>query len=161
MFLCVLLACDFPLRTREDGWTRNDRRLRNGQQGNFRNSVSLPCLFLPKQKRRFRWKKERTKLSLRSDWAATMENNDSIISREKIDQAAVWLGSAVSSAFFSSLERFSCVNVATSDPDNDEDDDDYYSTTTATPTAASTTTTSPPSIQIDGKKTNDVSNLPV
>ncbi|KAG5014592.1 hypothetical protein JHK82_020273 [Glycine max] len=95
-----------------------------------------------------------------------MENNDSIISREKIDQAAVWLGSAVSSAFFSSLERFSCVNVATSDPDNDDDDDDYYSTTTATPTSASTTTTTalattPPSVQVNGQKTNDdVSNLP-
>ncbi|TKY60757.1 Trehalase 1 [Spatholobus suberectus] len=96
-----------------------------------------------------------------------MENNGSLISKEKIDQVAMWLGSTVSSAFFSSLERFSCVNIATSDPDNDDDDDDdYYSTTAATPTAASTATavnhnTNPPSAEINGQNTNDVSNLPV
>jgi hypothetical protein len=90
-----------------------------------------------------------------SDWAATMENNGSMI-----DQVATWVGSTVSSAFFSSLERFSCVNVATSDPeDNDEDDEDYSSVTT-TPTATTTPTTvnNPnPSVQ----NTNDVTNLPV
>ncbi|KAE9614052.1 hypothetical protein Lalb_Chr05g0223911 [Lupinus albus] len=94
--------------------------------------------------------------------ATTEENNNvngGIISKEKIDQVATWVGSTVSSAFFSSLERFSCVNVATSDPDNDDDDDDdYYSTTTATTT---TTTTSPPVVQVNGHNTNDVSNLPV
>ncbi|RDX83450.1 hypothetical protein CR513_35623, partial [Mucuna pruriens] len=97
-----------------------------------------------------------------------MENNGNLTSREKIDQVAMWLGSTVSSAFFSSLERFSCVNIATSDPDNDDDDDDYYSTTANTPTAASTAlatttvTTSPPSVQVNnGQSTNDVSNLPI
>ncbi|XP_027342899.1 uncharacterized protein LOC113855456 [Abrus precatorius] len=93
-----------------------------------------------------------------------MENNGGLISKEKIDQVATWVGSTVSSAFFSSLERFSCVNIATSDPDNDDDDDDYSSTTT-TPTAAATTTTTatanPPSAPVNGHKTNDVSNLPV
>jgi hypothetical protein len=51
-----------------------------------------------------------------------MENNNySIISREKLDQVASWVGSTVSSAFFSSLERFSCVNLSTADPDDDDD----------------------------------------
>ena len=93
-----------------------------------------------------------------------MENNGSIISREKIDQVATWVGSTVSSAFFSSLERFSCVNVSTSDPDNDDDDDDYstISTPTTTAAAATTTTTSNPSaVQVNGQTTNDVANLPV
>ncbi|XP_014509645.1 uncharacterized protein LOC106768817 [Vigna radiata var. radiata] len=90
-----------------------------------------------------------------------MDNNGS---DWKIDQVAMWLGSTVSSAFFSSLERFSCVNVATSDPDNDDDDEDYYSTTTATPTAATTPTainSNPASAPVNAEKTNDVSNLPV
>jgi hypothetical protein len=110
-----------------------------------------------KQKRPFRLSKKRKRIStdFGSDWAATMENNGSMI-----DQVATWVGSTVSSAFFSSLERFSCVNVATSDPeDNDEDDEDYSSVTT-TPTAAITPTTvniPNPSVQ----NTNDVTNLPV
>ncbi|KAL5052800.1 hypothetical protein RYX36_033482, partial [Vicia faba] len=89
-----------------------------------------------------------------SDRAATMENNGSLISREKIDQMATWLGSTVSSAFFSSLERFSCVNVATSDPYNDEDDDDDYSVSTTATTAVNNPNTSV-------QNTNDVANLPV
>ncbi|CAL5214997.1 unnamed protein product [Lathyrus oleraceus] len=83
-----------------------------------------------------------------------MENNGSLISREKIDQMATWVGSTVSSAFFSSLERFSCVNVATSDPDNDEDDDDDYSGSTT-----ATTTVDNPNSSV--QNTNDVANLPV
>ncbi|GMN31413.1 hypothetical protein TIFTF001_003252 [Ficus carica] len=50
-----------------------------------------------------------------------MENNNSIVTREKLDQVAVWLGATVSSAFFSSLERFSCVNLTTDDDDDDDD----------------------------------------
>ncbi|XP_059443986.1 uncharacterized protein LOC132175912 [Corylus avellana] len=54
-----------------------------------------------------------------------MENNNySIISREKLDQVASWVGSTVASAFFSSLERFSCVNLSTADPDDDDDPDE-------------------------------------
>lgn len=57
-----------------------------------------------------------------------MENGNnnalSIISREKLDQVAAWVAATMSSAFFSSLERFSCVNIATNDLDDDEDDDD-------------------------------------
>ncbi|CAL0312565.1 unnamed protein product [Lupinus luteus] len=102
--------------------------------------------------------------------ATTEENNNvngGIISKETIDHVATWVGSTVSSAFFSSLERFSCVNVTTSDPDDDDDDDDDFSTTTSiTPTATATTTTtttttSPPVVQVNGHNTNDVSNLPV
>ncbi|EXC14448.1 hypothetical protein L484_007815 [Morus notabilis] len=51
-----------------------------------------------------------------------MENGNGIVSREKLDQVALWLSATVSSAFFSSLERFSCVNVTT---DDDEEDDDH------------------------------------
>ncbi|GAU11827.1 hypothetical protein TSUD_75780 [Trifolium subterraneum] len=84
-----------------------------------------------------------------------MENNGSMI-----DQVATWVGSTVSSAFFSSLERFSCVNVATSDPeDNDEDDEDYASAIN-TPTAA-TTPTAANNPNSSAQNTNDVSNLPV
>ncbi|XP_050378048.1 uncharacterized protein LOC126795248 [Argentina anserina] len=50
-------------------------------------------------------------------------NNNAIISRETIDQVAGWVSATVSSAFFSSLERFSCVNVATVDADDDDDDE--------------------------------------
>lgn len=54
-----------------------------------------------------------------------MENNNySILSREKLDQVATWVGSTVASAFFSSLERFSCVNLSTADPDDDDDEDE-------------------------------------
>ncbi|CAK9310885.1 unnamed protein product [Citrullus colocynthis] len=56
-----------------------------------------------------------------------MENTDnnalSILSREKLDQVAAWVAATMSSAFFSSLERFSCVNIATNDLDDEDDDD--------------------------------------
>ncbi|KAE8647837.1 hypothetical protein Csa_000196 [Cucumis sativus] len=58
-----------------------------------------------------------------------MENTDnnalSILSREKLDQVAAWVAATMSSAFFSSLERFSCVHVATNELDDDDDDDDH------------------------------------
>lgn len=47
-----------------------------------------------------------------------MEDNNG----SKIDQLASWLGATLASAFFSSLERFSCVNVSTTDLDEDEDE---------------------------------------
>ena len=37
------------------------------------------------------------------------EDGNSIMSREKLDQVATWVDSTVTSAFFSFLERFSCV----------------------------------------------------
>ena len=81
-----------------------------------------------------------------SDFAVTMESSNGILSREKIDQMATWVGSTVSSTFFSSLERFSCINISTTDPD-DDDDDDYHDAVTSPPTVA--------------VNSNDVSNLPV
>lgn len=36
------------------------------------------------------------------------------------DRFATWIGASVSSAFFSSLDRFSCVNVAASDGEEDD-----------------------------------------
>ncbi|MED6220519.1 hypothetical protein PIB30_045582 [Stylosanthes scabra] len=88
-----------------------------------------------------------------------MENDGSISS------VASWFGSTVSSAFFSSLERFSCVNVSTSDPDEDDDFDDFSSVATPTsattsPTAATNTALNPPSDKVNGPKSNDVANLP-
>ena len=72
-----------------------------------------------------------------------MESSNGILSREKIDQMATWVESTVSSAFFSSLERFSCVNTSTTDPD----DDDYHDAVTNPLTVA--------------VNSNGVSNLPV
>ncbi|KAJ7945081.1 UDP-N-acetylmuramate--L-alanine ligase [Quillaja saponaria] len=84
-----------------------------------------------------------------------MENNNSIVSREKIDQMATWVGSTVSSAFFSSLERFACVNVSTSDPDNDDHDDDDGAND------RHFTVTNPTTDNVNGHHPNDVANLPV
>ncbi|XP_019057930.1 PREDICTED: uncharacterized protein LOC109116607 [Tarenaya hassleriana] len=53
-----------------------------------------------------------------------MENGNnslSAVSREKLDQVATWVSIAVVSAFFSSLERCSCVNLTTTDLDDEED----------------------------------------
>jgi hypothetical protein len=83
-----------------------------------------------------------------------MENNGSLISKEKLDQMATWVGSTVSSAFFSSLERFSCVNVTTSDPPDNDEDDDYSDSVTTT-----TTTVNNPDPSV--KTPNDITNLPV
>ncbi|XP_030540330.1 uncharacterized protein LOC115748072 [Rhodamnia argentea] len=50
--------------------------------------------------------------------------NGAIISRDAIDQVAGWVSATVVSAFFSSLERFSCVVVSTANLDDDSDDED-------------------------------------
>ncbi|KAF5734971.1 hypothetical protein HS088_TW15G00470 [Tripterygium wilfordii] len=50
-------------------------------------------------------------------------NNTSIISRESLDSLASWVSATVISAFFSSLERFSCVNLSTTDPDDSDSDE--------------------------------------
>ncbi|OMO79826.1 hypothetical protein CCACVL1_13388 [Corchorus capsularis] len=54
-----------------------------------------------------------------------MDNSDnnslSVISRQKLEEVANWVSVAVASAFFSSLERCSCVNLSTTDPDDDDD----------------------------------------
>ncbi|KAF9689202.1 hypothetical protein SADUNF_Sadunf01G0067100 [Salix dunnii] len=49
-------------------------------------------------------------------------SSSSIVSVENLNNVANWVSATVISAFFSSLERFSCVNVATMDPDEDDDE---------------------------------------
>ncbi|KAJ7004291.1 Fiber protein [Populus alba x Populus x berolinensis] len=75
----------------------------------------------------------------------TTATTNSIVSVENLNNVANWVSATVVSAFFSSLERFSCVNVSTTDPDDDDDDDDR-------PLALTTN----PHLQHD-----DVANLPV
>lgn len=48
--------------------------------------------------------------------------NSSIISCEKIEGIASWLGTSVASAFFASLERCSCINLSTTDVEDDDDE---------------------------------------
>ncbi|OAY59717.1 uncharacterized protein LOC110620889 [Manihot esculenta] len=87
-----------------------------------------------------------------------MENNNdassdtnttpnAIVSMENLNQVANWFGATVISAFFSSLERFSCVNVATNDPDDDDNEDEVN--------------VRPLSISTDHHQSDDVANLPV
>ncbi|XP_068646409.1 uncharacterized protein [Aristolochia californica] len=47
--------------------------------------------------------------------------NSSLISCEKLDRVANWVGTSVASAFFASLERCSCINLSTTDPDDEEE----------------------------------------
>lgn len=45
------------------------------------------------------------------------------ITCEKLDRVACWVGTSVASAFFASLERCSCINLATTDdPAEDEEE---------------------------------------
>lgn len=53
-----------------------------------------------------------------------MGNNWSLISCEKLDMVANWVGSNVASAFFASLERCSCINLSTTDLDDEDENDD-------------------------------------
>ncbi|XP_065858524.1 uncharacterized protein [Euphorbia lathyris] len=61
-----------------------------------------------------------------------MENNNNdaitnaggIVSMDNLNQVANWFGATVISAFFSSLERFSCVNVATEDDEYEDEGSD-------------------------------------
>ncbi|KAI3815700.1 hypothetical protein L1987_15379 [Smallanthus sonchifolius] len=50
--------------------------------------------------------------------------NSSILSYEKLEGLANWVGSNVASAFFASLDRFSCVNVNTSDSDDENENEE-------------------------------------
>ncbi|KAD2805548.1 hypothetical protein E3N88_38925 [Mikania micrantha] len=50
--------------------------------------------------------------------------NLSILSYEKVEGLANWVGSNVASAFFASLDRFSCVNVTTSDSDDENENEE-------------------------------------
>lgn len=41
----------------------------------------------------------------------------------KLDRLAVWVGASLASAFFASLERCSCINLETTDAEEDEEAD--------------------------------------
>ncbi|KAF5197686.1 Pentatricopeptide repeat-containing protein [Thalictrum thalictroides] len=48
-------------------------------------------------------------------------NNCKFVSCDKIDRAANWVGASVATAFFASLERCSCINLSTTDKEEDEE----------------------------------------
>ncbi|KEH18620.1 hypothetical protein MtrunA17_Chr8g0346591 [Medicago truncatula] len=58
-----------------------------------------------------------------------MSNNSNnnacgLISCDKLDRVANWVGTNVASAFFASLERCSCINLTTTDIEDDNNNDD-------------------------------------
>ncbi|KAI6707778.1 hypothetical protein NL676_010740 [Syzygium grande] len=53
------------------------------------------------------------------------ENGCGFMSCEKLDRMANWVGASVASAFFASLERCSCINLSTTDLDDDEESKDH------------------------------------
>ncbi|KAE9451774.1 hypothetical protein C3L33_16342, partial [Rhododendron williamsianum] len=50
-------------------------------------------------------------------------DNSSGVMNDKIDGWASWLGMSVASAFFASLERCACVNLSTSDSDDENEEE--------------------------------------
>ncbi|KAK2650047.1 hypothetical protein Ddye_017536 [Dipteronia dyeriana] len=50
-----------------------------------------------------------------------MEKSCSFISCDKLDRVANWVGTNVATAFFASLERCSCINLSTTDLEDDEE----------------------------------------
>lgn len=53
-----------------------------------------------------------------------MENSGSSVSYcEKMDGVARWFGTSVAAAFFASLDRCSCVNLATNDTDDEDEEE--------------------------------------
>ncbi|KAL7264606.1 hypothetical protein ACSBR1_002545 [Camellia fascicularis] len=42
---------------------------------------------------------------------------------EKLDRLASWVGTSVASAFFASVERYSCVNLRTSESDDENEEE--------------------------------------
>ncbi|MCL7051413.1 hypothetical protein MKW94_029156 [Papaver nudicaule] len=49
--------------------------------------------------------------------------NSSFVSCEKLEWMATWVGTSVASAFFASLERCSCINLSTTDLEDDEEEE--------------------------------------
>ncbi|RWR91926.1 hypothetical protein CKAN_02110800 [Cinnamomum micranthum f. kanehirae] len=49
--------------------------------------------------------------------------NSGFLSCEKIDRMANWVGSSVASAFFASLERCSCINLSTTDLEEEDEEE--------------------------------------
>ncbi|KAJ0112190.1 hypothetical protein Patl1_00634 [Pistacia atlantica] len=50
-----------------------------------------------------------------------MDNNCSFMSCDKLDRMATWVGTNVATAFFASLERCSCINLSTTDLEDEEE----------------------------------------
>ncbi|KAK2353539.1 hypothetical protein QL285_091150 [Trifolium repens] len=50
-------------------------------------------------------------------------NTCGLLSCDKLDRVANWVGTNVASAFFASLERCSCINLSTTDIEDDNNDD--------------------------------------
>ncbi|OAY82572.1 uncharacterized protein LOC109708303 [Ananas comosus] len=50
--------------------------------------------------------------------------NSSILSYEKLEGVASWVGTSVASAFFASLERCSCINLSTAEEDENDDEEE-------------------------------------
>ncbi|KAK9279629.1 hypothetical protein L1049_013308 [Liquidambar formosana] len=51
-----------------------------------------------------------------------MENSYcGFMSCDKLDRVANWVGTSVASAFFASLERCSCINLSTTDAEDEEE----------------------------------------
>ncbi|TXG63052.1 hypothetical protein EZV62_010046 [Acer yangbiense] len=50
-----------------------------------------------------------------------MEKSCSFMSCDKLDRVANWVGTNVATAFFASLERCSCINLSTTDLEDDEE----------------------------------------
>ncbi|KAH7691797.1 hypothetical protein IHE45_01G021400 [Dioscorea alata] len=47
----------------------------------------------------------------------------SMVTCDKLDRMASWVGASVASAFFASLERCSCINLSTTDFEDEEDEE--------------------------------------
>ncbi|KAL0912634.1 hypothetical protein M5K25_018618 [Dendrobium thyrsiflorum] len=50
-------------------------------------------------------------------------DNGGAASCAKLEGMAIWIGTSLASAFFASLERFSCINLATIDHDDEIEDE--------------------------------------
>ncbi|GMI75936.1 hypothetical protein HRI_001262900 [Hibiscus trionum] len=50
-----------------------------------------------------------------------MESSGSFMTCDKLDRVASWVGANMASAFFASLERCSCINLSTTDFDDEEE----------------------------------------
>ncbi|KAJ7965312.1 UDP-N-acetylmuramate--L-alanine ligase [Quillaja saponaria] len=82
-----------------------------------------------------------------------MENQSAY---EKLNGMASWVGTSVASAFFASLERCSCVNLSTSD-----DQDEAHDSPLMLSNSSSVNFTDHVPIKNPTADKNDVVNLPV
>ncbi|KAE8685142.1 U-box domain-containing protein 30 [Hibiscus syriacus] len=50
-----------------------------------------------------------------------MDNSGGFLSCDKLDRMFSWVGTSMASAFFASLERCSCINLSTTDFNDEEE----------------------------------------